>query len=498
MSSISAVSWAWKARLNRMSKACLLLLVALLIVGILPAQNVLSISGLNEAEYIYRTAADSLNSYFQDSFGFNLSYRNFNFGMKYIAKLPKYSNEQVELVDELNPGQLEQGWKELYASYTKDAFYIHAGTIEEGFGNGLSFRSYIDTEFEDDNRVDGFLLKYDDDFSFKAMYGAIESPDNPGSLDLAYGADVITPAYAGVRLGASAVGLRTLAANAYNQRDVFAGRAQINWSLMEAYAEYASSETYKQTGLSTGFGSAIYANADFNFGVLQLGGAYKRYDDFQYRLHDLAMANYHNETLSDAIPTGMDEEGWQARGTLALGDNLSLSGDYAEAWNSPKNKQMNDLYASIDWAKDSTVLGAAYSHIEKVDDAGKAWQKETTPAVSLGIPMLGKPIMLKGDFKMVEKQISTTTLEHYEPKLQADVSFGKLALSLGAQSNWEDFDKLMESRYWAAVEAKYLIASHSDITIFAGKEAGGKVCRNGVCRYVSAFQGVKAELSTRF
>ncbi|PKN71844.1 MAG: hypothetical protein CVU50_09720 [Candidatus Cloacimonetes bacterium HGW-Cloacimonetes-3] len=481
-----------------MHKRIVLLLFALLLLSLLPAQNTLAINGLNEAQFVYRTAEDSLNAYFRNSFAINLSYRNFGFGLKYIAELPKYSTQQAELVDELNPNQLELGWKELYATYSKDAFYIHAGTMEESFGNGLSFRSYIDPEFDEDHRLDGFLLKYDDAYTFKAMYGAIESPESIGNYDLAYGADLLAPALYGMRFGASAVTYRTLGANVYNQRDVFSGRMQINGENLGAYAEYASSETYKQTGLPTDFGSAIYANADYSLGKLQLGAAYKKYTDFQYRLHDLAMANYHNETISDALPTGLDEEGWQARAAYSVTECLSVSTDYAEAWDSLKDKQMNDLYVAANWVKDNSLVEASFSHVEKADDAGSYWQKETTPAISLGLPVFAKQVYIKGEFKMAEKQIFAYKSEHYEPKIQADLSFGKLALSLGAQSNWEDFDAIMDSRYWAAVEAKYPVASHSDITIFAGKEAGGKVCRNGVCRYVSAFQGLKVELSTRF
>ena len=74
-------------------------MVLLLIVAGLSAQNTLTVSGLNETEFIYRTAADSLNAYFRDSFGFNLGYRNLSFGMKFIAELPKYSVNQDELIE---------------------------------------------------------------------------------------------------------------------------------------------------------------------------------------------------------------------------------------------------------------------------------------------------------------------------------------------------------------------------------------------------------------
>ena len=56
----------------------------------------------------------------------------------------------------------------------------------------------------------------------------------------------------------------------------------------------------------------------------------------------------------------------------------------------------------------------------------------------------------------------------------------------------------MGSRYWANMEVKYPILEGSDIVLFAGKEPGGKVCRNGVCRYVAPFSGLRVELSTIF
>jgi hypothetical protein len=40
------------------------------------AQNTLSINGQNEARFVYRTAEDSLNAYFSDSFSFALAYRS--------------------------------------------------------------------------------------------------------------------------------------------------------------------------------------------------------------------------------------------------------------------------------------------------------------------------------------------------------------------------------------------------------------------------------------
>ncbi len=66
-----------------------LLILILVSFTLLGAQNTLWVNGSNEAQFIYRTVDDSLHTYFKDAFGFNLGYRNFSFGMKFIAELPK-------------------------------------------------------------------------------------------------------------------------------------------------------------------------------------------------------------------------------------------------------------------------------------------------------------------------------------------------------------------------------------------------------------------------
>lgn len=480
-----------------MKKRLVLPLLLLLLSLGLGAQNTLMINGLNEAQMIYRSAEDSLNVYFRNSFGFNLAYRDFGFGMKFISELPKYSNQQTELMQELDPNRLALGWKELYANYRKDAFSLHAGTTAETFGQGLSFRSYEDIEFDADHRIESILVKYDEVLQIKAFYGAIESENYSARYDLAYGADAQYPVYQGLRLGASALGFRDLGAfNHYSFRDVFAGRMLLSFGSLDAYTEYAISKNYRQPGGATD-GSAIYANADYMIGPLMLGGAYKKYEDFSYRLQDIPLANHHGETLSDALSSGLDEEGWQARASLNPGSALSLSADYAEAWSSDKKRKMNDLYLEAAISTGGEWL-LSYSHIEKLDDTMQQWQKEFYPAISAGITAWGNPLKLLAEFKTVEKQSFSNEYSHYEPKLQADFSVQKLGLSLGLSSHWDDFSSISQSRYMPNIEAKYPLFSHSEILIFAGKEAGGKVCRNGVCRFVAPFEGVKAEFTTRF
>ncbi len=475
-----------------------LFLILLLGTGfMLGAQNTLSINGLNEAKFTYRTAEDSLNAYFSDSFSFALAYRNFTFGMKFITDLPRYPVEQTELLDELNSDRLKYAWKEFYASYARDAYSIQAGTTEESFGSGMIFRSYKDLEFDLDHRLDSFLFKYDDALKFKALYGAIESPTNAGKYDLAYGADVQTPTVAGVSLSASALAFRNLLALGYNERDVFGARLNASFSGLDLQAEAATSDLYRQTSASKE-GKALYANGSYSLGSLTLGGAYKLYDGFQYRLQDLPLANHHGETLSDSQASGEDEEGYQAFGSLGLTECLSLNGDYAEAWNSQKTLKMNDGYAALDWERGNRHLGLSYSHVEKLNEVLDAWQQELTPAFLCSFIAGDIPIQLEGEYKLVSKQKNEVKTQHAEPKVQLDFTVDKLSVSLAAQSWWEDMSKLLDSNYYPAVELKYPIFTQTDLILFGGKEAGGKVCRNGVCRYVAPFEGLKVELNTRF
>lgn len=460
-------------------------------------QNTLQINGINEAQMIYRSVPDSLNVYFRDSFAFNMAYRNFRFGMKFIGELPKFSNQQTELMPELDPNRLTLGWQELYAEYQMDAFSLHAGTTTETFGQGLTFRSYEDLEFDEDHRIESFLVKYDDKLKFKAFYGALPSPAYLQKYDLAYGVDAQYPVYDGIQLGASALALRNLGAlNRYSFRDVFAGRMLFNWHNLDTYSEYAISKNYRLAGGSQD-GSALYINADYMLGAVQMGAAYKRYEDFSYRLQDIPLANYHGETLSDVLPSGLDETGWQARAMVNITAQISLMADYAEAWDLDQDRKMNDLYLELGYLGAQEYL-LSYSHIEKVDDTLSQWQKEYYPAIEAGIQAWGTALKLKAEFKTVEKQSFTNQYSHYEPQMQADFSLGKLGLSLGLSSWWADFDSIASSRYSPSIEAKYPIFTHSDILIFAGKEAGGKVCRNGVCRFVAPFEGLKAEFTTRF
>lgn len=488
-----------------MRRLLTLLILPLVILVPLAAQNTPQINGTNEASFIYRTAPDSLNVYFENSFGFGLDYKGFSFGMKFNAELPKYSLEQSGLQELLDPASLEMTWEELYASYSRGAYSIHSGIMEESFGSGIVFRSYEDSEMDQDFRVTGFKFKYDDRIRLKTLYSGFPSPNAAGKLDLAYGADLEVPVLGFISLGGSFLGMQTLVGNSYRQDDILGARARLMFAFMDFSAETAFRDDKSKDGSIDG--KALYLSSSWSFGPLQFGGAYKLYDNFEYRnrLQDLPLANYHNETLSDSQGSGRDERGFQAWTNISLLSGMNLELDYAEAWDKAKQKRMNDAYAGFEWQRGSTNTILSYSHVEKIDKAAKLWQKETYPAFTVSFPTRKAGVVLSGDFKTVEKSVLSVEqpheyvdVLHYEPRLQADLSIKKFSLSLALQSHWKDFSSITSSHYWPGLEIKYPILDGTDLLLFAGREAGGKVCRNGVCRYVAPFSGLRLELLTRF
>ncbi len=489
-----------------MNRKLLLLVLTLVMLGsFLQAQEILRIGGLNEASYVYRTVPDSLNSYFRNSFNFNLNYRNFGFGMSFVAELPKYSTEQSQLLEDISSAELKLGWQEIYAYYQKEAFKIHAGTINETMSSGLTFRSWEDIEFDQDNRIDGFLVSYDQDARIKALYGAIPNPNNKDKYDLAYGAYAEYPLFSFLRLGGTALSFRNFSyvnpltqRDIYDQRDVISGRMGFSKWDLDASVEYAHSELYYPNTPGLTKGSAIYATADYFFHPFQIGSAYKRYENFSYRLHDLPLANHHGETLADNQSSGVDEEGLQGWLNWEITDQISYKLDYAEAWSRNKEKKMNDFYTGLDWFTGQNLIAVEYGQIEKIDDSTSNWQIERIPSITTSLSVWGQPISLKTEYKHVEKQHFETLKSHWEPGLQADLKLGKMSLSMGLKTEWKDPSELMDSSYFANLEAKYPVLEHSELTLFVGKDSGGKVCRNGICRYVAPFNGIKAEFTTRF
>ena len=462
------------------------------------------VNGINEAQYVYKAAEDSLNSFFKDKFAFNLYYKNFVFGMKFIGYLPKYDNYKAAA--NLNSNDLYYDWTERYVSYTNDNMSVLAGKFEEVFGTGIVFRGYQDEDFDIDTRLNGLLFTSDvADFHLKTLYGALSNPDNLNKLNIAYGADLKKNIGQSFMIGASALTFRKLHQidNLYTKIDIWGTKFAFYSDEFEYYGEYAGYTDKKAEIGSPDDGFAAYSNANLYLDKFTFTGAYKNYRDFDYGINDLPTVNHSGEPLSTAYANGHDEEGAMGEISFVPNSESEITVNYAESWNHDFSIRQNDIFSRLrhDFAKLSII--GEFSQTEQVDYNAKKWGKISTPHLSFDFVMGKVPLLLKTETEIhqVTKKLQNDEIvedKYYEPLLQTDFDFSGVGLSLAASYHYSGWDDLMRNEVLLGAELNVEIFHDTNLKFFAGKEKGGKVCRNGTCRHQSKFNGLRLELTTSF
>jgi hypothetical protein len=99
--------------------------------------------------------------------------------------------------------------------------------------------------------------------------------------------------------------------------------------------------------------------------------------------------------------------------------------------------------------------------------------------------------------KKTQDEVSGESM-HYEPKLQVDISYKDYSFSVTTEHEYEDSEDFLKENFWIGAELALMLFHNTDVRFFVGSEKGGKVCRNGVCRYQSEFEGVRLEITTTF
>lgn len=487
-------------------KTRLLLLLLLSLVISLTAVD-LGITGINELEYVYRAVDDSLNHFLKDKFGFNLHYGNFNLGMKFIAELPRYDTfRKIEFLDNQD---LAYEWKERYISYGSNGLFVLGGMFAETFGRGIVLSSFEDEDFDIDTRLEGVQLNFTKShYIFKGVYGGFKS-DIVGKEDktnLAYGLDIDLHPARIITLGASVLGIRYIHSsnNAYSLYNVYGGRLNLITDFLELYGEaahlYENSDYKEFASLDTKQGEAYYGNIISYLGKFTASLSYKNYDDFDHRLNDLPTVNYSGEPLSDNPnnPIGADEEG--VMGELRFVPNFEneFIVNYAESWDSNKELRQADFYCEARHDFNDFSLSAEYSHLETVDDIQEKWEKKIKPALAVDFMMASYAVYTRAECEIINQEHTGEEVTYYEPLFQTDIDLDLLSLSFITEARYASDAGIAKARVYPGVEILADIYSSTQLKLFAGKEKGGKVCRNGTCRYQSSFEGIRLELITMF
>ena len=490
----------------------LLLTILSLFIFTLPifAQSDINISGDNSLTYIYRTVKDSLNSYFQNETSVRVDFKNFTFGMTFLAELPKY--DKFEAKEELHPGDLNTEWVDRFVQLRYDDLLVRVGTVEEAYGAGLVLRSFRDTDLNRDKRLEGARVNYTfENLKLSGIYGALREDIGVQGIrknDLVIGVDADLKPLDFLILGASAVQLKQYEmkeSRKYTHTDIYGGRMNLMFDMFDVSTEYAHMiQSYN--ALDSRPGSAFYITTNMYMGIFTLTGSYKNYLRYNNPLADLPTLNHYDELLSSYADLVNDtEEGVQGKLVFIPDFDNEFLLDYAESWNKNFTVRHSNFFGEYKRNFSSLTASFEYEHLEKIDKNLQTWEQELRPAVNIDLYSMAKPTIVKflwsitSDESFDSSVFDTIKKSHHKPYLQVDTKFHeRLAVSISAEYEFKDMDDLVKNRVYLGGEIVTSISQHTDVSLFLGKEKGGKVCRNGVCQFQAPFEGIKFSLNTRF
>jgi len=475
-------------------KKIILLLVILTFASSLFAVSDFRINGLNEATYVYKNAEDSLKNYFSDEFSFRLTYKNFTFGMKFIADLPRY--DEYAAMQELTSQSISYTWDERFLEYKVDDFSLRAGNFEQVFGSGIALRVYQDKDFDIDTRLNGFSAEiFPKFFQMKALYGALPNKDNDTKNDLVAGIDVQKDIFDPLKLGASFVNVRKWqAGDNYLDRKIFGVRADLDASLFDLRTEYGYLD--QSEGISK-IGHAFYGNLNTYFDIISFSVAYNNYLNFDSRLNDLPILNHSNEPMYDS-PIGKDQQGVMGEVTFMPNDFNEFVVNYAEEWNNAWTIRQSDLWVEAIHYFDTSTLIASFSHLERKNQEVNHWEKEVTPTLMYDFMIGETPLSIKAEYQYYDKHYQQEKSHHWEPLVQIDTNIFDFDFSIIAEYSYENIKDIGKNPPWLGAEISKEVFQNTTMRLFIGKEKGGKVCRNGICKYRNQFEGLRLELVTTF
>lgn len=480
-----------------LSRSRQILLIMLLMALTIPVYAEVTISGINEAQFVYRDAVDSLSNYFHNELNLTFNYRNVDVGMSFIADLPRYSH--FEAVKDLHPRMVEYDWQRFYLAAEFSQMNLRVGSFNEFFGNGLILRSYRDKTFEWDTTLNGINANLRTDYlNVKALYGALPNEDNEQYSDTVAGFDLSSRYFDNLSLGTSLLTIEELRRGNYWNRLITGLRPGLMYENFDIAAEYAAS-TLKDPDEAEEIGQAIYAYGNKYFGKLTLSAEYKNYSDFDFRMNDLPTVNHSEEPLSERREPGFDEEGIMGQIHYMPTFTTSVGVSYSEAWNSGFDIRQSDLFIEGSKMFDTFVLAAEYGQLEGVDKDRNEWFQEITPAVTADFELLGRASHLRTQFQVVNNVKDEEETTNYFPLIQFDYFFNNFSFSMNAETRIQSFDDLTDNpEMWLGLEVTASLFRHTDIRAFIGEEKGGKVCRSGQCFYTAPFKGFKLDVTTRF
>jgi len=175
--------------------------------------------------------------------------------------------------------------------------------------------------------------------------------------------------------------------------------------------------------------------------------------------------------------------------------------NYAEGWNSNFKVRMSNLYTEFKHDFENWSFKAEFVTLEQINEDANRWFKELTPTITFDFLVKENPILIKAEYQYKEVDKIVGNQSHFEPRLQVDVALGNYSISVAAENQIGESDETEDGddgEFWIGGELATTIFNNTDVRLFYGKEKGGVVCRNGVCKNQAEFDGLRLTLTTTF
>ena len=346
----------------------------------------LSISGINEFNFVYKAAEDSLNMYATESFKFNLRQDNFRFGMAYSGEFPKYY--KFSPLDELDGDNLSHEWTDIYGEYNNGKLSVRGGKFDLLVGSGMTMHAYYNTDLDKDYSLNGFYGNYRDDrYNVQTFYGVLPSEKDFNIDDVVAGTDAEFKIIKPLSFAISAIKHQQYqgAENYnYNIRDILSSRVKFSTELFELNSEFAASKQYHNEFGNVEEGHGFYSDLNIYAGKLTFTTAYKNYNNFFNRLNELPTANSSEKPLVDyGYNIGSNEQG--IMGVVRYVPNnkneVILNGAYG--WSDDFEIDQIDIYAEYNHKFDGWAFTGELKHVESkwLEVTTDKWMKESSPAL---------------------------------------------------------------------------------------------------------------------
>ena len=455
----------------------------------------LSFSGLNEFKYIYSNNDNEGNSYFSDKFMLQTQFNNFRAGMKYDFYRQKFDKFA------LNPEKDENYFDEYYLQFESDHWFAQAGTYEAVIGSGMVLHNFYDDDFDLNSRLSGGYVNPVFDKWQLQLFGGLMESDNPNpAFDEEYdqlGAfDIDLNLIDNITVGGSYVLHKELIdadEDEFINRTVFAGKFNYSSSLFDLRTEYATSNDDLDLK-----GTAVYSNITSYLDKFTILCAYKNYENFDVRISDLPMVNHSGQQLGHSWDAGKDEEGLMGEIRFLPNYENEFVLNYAEGWNSNSKVRLSNLYSEFKHDFENWSFKAEYESLEQLNKYSNHWYKEVTPTLTFDFLFKDSPILVKAEYQYKEEDNGAENISHFEPRLQTDISIGNYSASITVENQIGESEEGDDGEFWIGGELAVSIFGNTDVRVFGGKEKGGIVCRNGVCKNQAEFDGLRLTVITTF